>query len=373
MSLEKINRIREHPEFNEGEFEAILVTSPENVLYVLGFKVESEISILIPKEDHKETEGHLQVFSSPLEYDEIKKNVALDPDLLNITDIVLIPPGATNFMGIQLKQLRIENLGFEDASVSVKKFEEWKGKYEISKFFWVSNLLLDARKIKTKQEIERIKKAADLGDIGFQTIYNSIEEGMTEKELAAEAEYEMRKAGGEGTSFDTIVASGHNSAFPHSTTSEKQVQDGDLIIVDIGSKYEGYCSDMTRTFIFGRVDPEKAELVNLVNDGQRYVLDQIKAGLICKEVDGFARDFFAQKKKEWSERFIHSLGHGVGVEIHENPYLSPISEEVLKENMIVTVEPGIYLPRIGGARTEDLLVIKENGYECLTHSEKYYY
>ena len=218
-----------------------------------------------------------------------------------------------------------------------------------------------------------MKKSAKLGNIGFNAIFDSIEEGKTEKQLAAEAEYAMRKAGSDGTSFDTIVASGEQSAFPHATTSEKKIHDGDIILVDIGARFEGYCSDMTRTFIFGKVDSEKAKLINLVNDCQQFVLNNIKAGEKCVEMDKLARDFFINEEKKWSSRFIHNLGHGVGIDIHENPYLSPTSLEILEKNMVVTVEPGLYIPGIGGARTEDQIVIKKESFFSLTESKKYYY
>ena len=183
----------------------------------------------------------------------------------------------------------------------------------------------------------------------------------------------MRKAGSDGTSFSTIVASGEQSAYTHAKTSNKKIQDGDLIIVDIGAKYRGYCSDMTRTFIFGKESQEKIKLVNLINDGQQYALKKIKAELKCADIDKLVRDFFINKNKEWASRFIHGLGHGVGIDIHENPYLNPSSLYTLKENMVVTVEPGLYIPGLGGARTEDQVVIKKNGFKSLTNSKKYYY
>ena len=365
MSLEKIKHIRDHPEFAEGTFEAILITSPENIIYVLGFKVESDIIILVPKEDCKKTEGKILIFTSALEYDELKKNIDANKELSSIMEILRTPPGEPHFIEKELKKLDFEIVGFEDEYLSVKKFEEWKMKYGIPGYVGISDILSDARLIKTQDEIDRMKRAAELGDIGFKTIYNSIQAGMTEKELAAEAEYAMRKAGGDGTSFDTIVATGENSAYPHSTTSEKKIEEGDIILVDIGSKFNGYCSDMTRTFIFGGVDPEKAKLVNLVNDCNQYILDIIKAGLGCSEVDGLSRRFFNKKNQDWGSRFIHSLGHGVGIEIHENPYLSPASPMVLRENMVVTVEPGLYLSNRFGIRIENMVLVRSRRGEVI--------
>ena len=371
MSLEKIKRIRSHNKFDE--IEAIFITKPENILYVLGFKIESDVFIMIPKEDTKNNNGKAWIFLNALEYDQANKIINADKAMSEIFDIILIPTGKPKFIQKTINKLKLNTVGFEDDFISVKKYEEWKKKFLNSNFIGASDILNKARLIKTEKEIQRMKDAAELGDIGFKTIFNAIEEGMTEKELAAEAEYAMRKAGSDGTSFDTIVASGEKSAYPHSITSNKKVQDGDLIIVDIGAKYNGYCSDMTRTFIFGKRDQAKMDLVNLVNEGQQFALDNVKAGLNCKELDKLIRDYFMDKNKDWGSRFIHSLGHGVGIDIHEDPYLSPISQETLEENMVVTIEPGLYIEGLGGARTEDQIVIKKDGFISLTNSKKYYY
>lgn len=373
MSLERINRIKRHKSFADTNTDAIFITKSENVLYVLGFKVESDVFMVVPKEDTSNTDGKIKLFLTALDYDEATKNIEADKDLASNIEILRIPSGEPNFIQNTVNKYKFKTIGYEDDYISVKKFYEWNTKYPSTQFIGSSDVLNDARLIKTQAEMDRMRKAGELGIIGFKAIYNVIKEGMTEKELAAEAEYEMRKAGSDGTSFDTIVASGTQSAFPHAHTSEKKVQDGDIIIVDIGSRYDGYCSDMTRTFIFGMVTPEKAKLVNMVNDAQQFGLDHIKAGLYGWEIDNIVRDFFKTNLPEWSSRFIHSLGHGVGIDIHESPYLSPVSQEILQEDMIVTVEPGLYIPGLGGARTEDQVVIKKDGFVSLTETEKYYY
>ncbi|MHA1293208.1 MAG: M24 family metallopeptidase [Promethearchaeota archaeon] len=374
MSFEKINRIRSHEMFINGEIDAIFITKPANVIYILGFKIESEVFIIIPKEENRSIGGKILVFINALDYDESKKKIELNKELRDLVEVKVIPTGVkSNFVQKNIKKLKLNSVGFEDDYISVKKFNEWTNKFKINKFVGASEILNRARIIKTQEEIERMKRAAELGDIGFKVIYNSIEAGMTEKELAAEAEYAMRKSGSEGTSFDMIIASGDNSAYPHSTTSEKKIKDGDIVLVDIGAIYKGYCSDMTRTFIFGNVNPLKARLINLVNEGQQFALDNIKDGLKCVDLDKLVRDFFIKKDQKLGSRFIHGLGHGVGIEIHEDPYISPVSKLVLKKNMVVTIEPGLYHPGIGGARTEDQIVVKENGIISLTSSKKYYY
>ena len=372
MSLTNIERIQADDRFSE--LDALLITKPENVLYCLGFKIESDTLILIPNPDRKENLDKALIFLNALEYDRASMNIKHDKTLSAKVEIREIPSGKVKFVEKTINKMNLERVGFEDDSIPVKKYDEWKAKFKIAKFTGASAIISKARLTKTTKEIESIKKACKIGDIGFKTIYDSIEEGMTEVELAAEAEYAMRKAGAEGTSFPTIVATGERSAFPHAKTSdEKKVKNGDIILVDIGARYDGYCSDMTRTFIFGKQDQDKAKLINLVNEVQESTVNNLEMGMKCVDADKIARDLFIEKNKAWSSRFIHSLGHGVGIDIHENPYLSPISEESLEENMVFTIEPGLYMPGLGGARTEDLVLLQKDGVKPLTLSEKFYY
>ena len=371
MSLERINRIRSHEKF--VELDGILITKPENIVYILGFKVESDVVIFIPREDKNYNDEKIWVFFNALEYDQARKFIDEDKSLSNIIETKQIPSGKSNFIYKTINKLELNSVGFEDDYISIKRYNEWNEKFNIHKFVGSSEIINCARIIKTDKEIEAIRRAGELGDFGFKTIFDDIEEGKTENELVAEAEYVMRKAGSEGIPFDTVVASGENSAYPHAKTSDKKVQDGDIIIVDIGARINGYCSDMTRTFIFGKESKEKAKLINLVNDAQQYALNNIKAGVKCVDIDKIVREFFINKNKEWGARFLHSLGHGVGIDIHENPYLSPLSQDVLEENMVVTVEPGLYIPGLGGARTEDQILITKDSFISFTHSKKRYY
>lgn len=365
MSTQKLKKICSHPSFEE--MDAMMIVKPENVLYVLGFKVESDIAILLSSEEE------LTAFFPSLEYEQAKKHIEQDQELAKVTDIQLIPPGKPRYIQKFVKKQDIKALGFEDEFLSVKRYGEWKKKFKVETFIGASEILKNARLIKTTEEIERMKKASELGDKGFKKIHDIIDEGMTEKELAAEAEFEMRKSGSEGTSFDTIVASGKSSAYPHAYTSEKAIEDGDLIIVDIGAKYGGYCSDMTRSFIYGKQGEDEKKIITLVNAAQQHGLENARAGIECRELDKLVRDYIIAENKEWGKYFNHSLGHGVGIDIHEDPPLSPISSFTLKENMVVTIEPGLYIPELGGARTEDMVIIRKNDCEPLTRSKKYNY
>lgn len=371
MSLINIERIQAEEGFNE--LDAILVTKPENIIYCLGFKIASDSLILIPNKDRKNQGEKSIVFTNALEYDQVKKNITSDKELSNLFEIQMIPSGKPKFVEKTINKMNLNQVGFEEEYIPVQKYSEWEKKFKIAKFTGASGIISKARLVKTPKELEKMEKACKIGDIGFKTIFDSIKEGMTEIELAAEAEYAMRKAGSEGTSFDTIVASGERSAFPHAMTSEKRVENGDIILVDLGAIYGGYCSDMTRTFIFGKENQDQAKLINLVNEVQEFALSKIEIGMRCVELDKIARDLFIDKNKEWGSRFIHSLGHGVGIDIHENPYLSPISQETIEENMVFSIEPGLYIPGLGGARTEDLVVARGDGFKSLTHTKKFYY
>ena len=192
--------------------------------------------------------------------------------------------------------------------------------------------------------------------------------GMTELEAAAELEYLMKQEGAEDLSFNTIVASGLNSSMPHAIPGTKQFEKGDFITFDFGCKYKGYCSDMTRTVVLGKASDKQKEIYNVVLKAQLAGLDALKAGKSGASVDKVARDIIADAG--YGEYFGHGLGHSVGLFIHENPRLSPSDDTILKENMIETVEPGIYVPGLGGVRIEDMVVVTKEGHINLAHSPK---
>ena len=210
------------------------------------------------------------------------------------------------------------------------------------------------RVIKDEDEIKLMKKAASIGDKALEQVLKIIKPGVMEIEIAAELEYQMRKLGGEGTSFDTIVASGKRSAIPHGVASKKRVKKGELITIDFGTFYKGYASDMTRTFALGKPSKQLIEIYDVVYNAQKNAREKVKLGMKMKEVDALARNYIAQKG--YGDRFTHSLGHGVGLNVHERPHVSQQSKEVLKEGMVITIEPGVYVPGKGGVRIEDMVV-----------------
>lgn len=222
--------------------------------------------------------------------------------------------------------------------------------------------------IKEPRELEATRKASDIADRAFAELMADIRPGVTEKELAAKLESKMLLLGSEEKSFTTIVASGKRSAMPHGTASPKVIEVGDFVTFDFGAVWDGYHSDMTRTIVVGKATQEQKDFYNLVLEGQLLGLSVIKAGVSCPEVDATVRDFFA--KHNMAQYFTHALGHGTGLQIHEQPVLSPRSTGTLKEHMIVTDEPGLYIEGKYGVRIEDSVVVTAEGCEILNKTPK---
>ncbi|MEK4028840.1 Xaa-Pro peptidase family protein [Pseudobacillus sp. FSL P4-0506] len=267
----------------------------------------------------------------------------------------------------QAEKQGIKRLGFEKAYTTFQTYETLKGLFK-DELVPTSEMIEKLRLIKDNSEIKILKEAADIADAAFKHIIEFIQPGMTELEVSNELEFFMRKWGATSSSFDTIVASGKRSALPHGVASDKVIEKGDMVTLDYGAYYEGYVSDITRTIAVGEPSEQMKEIYQIVLDAQLKGMEQIKGGLTGKEADAITRDYITQKG--YGEHFGHSTGHGIGLEVHEGPALSFRSDMVLEPGMVVTVEPGIYLPGIGGVRIEDDTLITETGNETLTHSTK---
>lgn len=221
---------------------------------------------------------------------------------------------------------------------------------------------------KTEEEIEKIKEAQKITDKAFSEILPFIKAGVTEKEIRAKLEYIMLSLGADGLAFETIVASGANGAKPHAVPSDKKVEAGDFVTIDFGARLNNYDSDMTRTVAVGEISKEMEDVYNIVLLAHEKGRDALKPGVSCKEADAAARKVI--EDAGYGEYFTHSLGHGVGIEIHESPRLSKKSDDILKVGDVVTVEPGIYIENKFGVRIENMYVITRDGYENLTVSDK---
>lgn len=219
----------------------------------------------------------------------------------------------------------------------------------------LDTLITKLRIIKTSSEVDKIIKAQRITEQALTETLGLIKEGVEEREIALELEYKMRKLGAEGVSFDLIVIAGEKTSMPHGVPGDNKIKPGDFITFDIGAIYEGYHSDMTRTYAYGYVNDKQKRVYDTVYRAQRMGIDAIKGGVVCSDVDKIVRDFIYQAGFEGC--FGHSTGHGVGLEIHEKPALSPVCNTILQSGMVVTVEPGIYIPKEFGVRIEDMVVV----------------
>jgi Xaa-Pro aminopeptidase len=231
------------------------------------------------------------------------------------------------------------------------------------------DLVRKLRCVKDEDEIEAIRGASELAESVLAEVLPQLTAGVMEREIAAEIEYGFKKRGAQGPSFDTIALFGARSSLPHGMPGDKRLRTGDVVLLDFGCRRTGYCSDLTRTYAFGTIPGAWfEEIYDLTLTAQRIALEAIRPGMVCREVDAIARNLIADAG--YGERFGHGLGHGVGIEIHESPRLNKESDAVLEPGMIVTVEPGIYLPGKGGVRIEDLVVVTRDGSESLSKSPK---
>lgn len=220
---------------------------------------------------------------------------------------------------------------------------------------------------KTPDELEKLRAIQALTDETFLHILDFIRPGRTEREIALEMEFFMRKKGADGVSFDFIVLTGKNTSMPHGVPSEAEVKRGDFVLMDFGGKIDGYCSDMTRTVAVGEIGEKQRAVYELVLEAQQKAIASIRAGVTGHAVDAVARELL---EGAYPSAFGHGLGHGVGIDIHEEPRFSPGYMGEIPENVVISVEPGIYLPDEFGVRIEDLVVVKPDGVEDITHSPK---
>ncbi|MGZ4032513.1 MAG: M24 family metallopeptidase [Tumebacillaceae bacterium] len=261
-----------------------------------------------------------------------------------------------------------KNVGFEKDFVTFAEYHDFRESYAGIELVPTAGLIEGLRLYKDESELALLKQAAKIADDAFAHILGVLKPGLSEREVALELEVFMRKAGAKCSSFDIIVASGIRSSLPHGVASDKILEAGDFVKMDFGAYYQGYCSDLTRTVVLGQPSDKHREIYEIVLEAQKHAVANIKPGMTGREADALARDIIAARG--YGDNFGHSLGHGLGSVVHEAPSLSTTGDMVLKPGMVVTVEPGIYLPDFGGVRIEDDIFITETGNEVLTHSPK---
>jgi Xaa-Pro aminopeptidase len=237
-----------------------------------------------------------------------------------------------------------------------------------SELIKVSAVVPHLRRRKSEPEIQRMEMAASATDAALSEVEPMLVLGLTERDIRDELDYRMRKHGAEFTSYDTIVASGPNAARPHHRPVGRKIIEGDSVVIDVGGLVDGYHSDMTRTYLIGEVDPVLSEMHEVVSASQLLGLSHVRAGVLAQDVDRQCRDFIAEAG--FGSEFSHSTGHGVGLQIHEMPWVRNGFAEPLEVGEVVTVEPGVYREGLGGVRIEDLVVVTQSGCRILTHTKK---
>lgn len=253
----------------------------------------------------------------------------------------------------------VRTLAVERDFISYDQHEALKARLPFVQLTGLEALPEKLRLIKDAGEIESICKSAAIACKAFENLLGKLHAGMTEKEVQILLDFEMRSLGSEGNAFDTIAAAGANGSLPHAIPSNYVIQSGDLLTLDFGAKVNGYCSDMTRTVAFGKVSPELKDIYDLVYAAHMASLQAVKPGLRCGEIDKIARDMIDAR---YPGAFGHSLGHGVGLFIHEQPRIASGSQDVLQPGYVITIEPGVYIPGLGGCRIEDMAILTSDGY-----------
>lgn len=340
---------------NSSKIDSALIISPENRRYFTGF--ESSDGYLL-------VNGDRAVFITDSRYIEAARNTVKNCE-------VILQGNKISQISDLFSEMNAEKVGIESSRMTLSDFARFQNalkSVEIEFSDELDSIINSLRMVKSADEVEKIKAAQRIAEEALFDIFGFIKTGVTEKEIALRLDFYMLSHGAEALSFETIAVSGANSSMPHGVPTDKKVEKGDFVTMDFGAVKYGYHSDMTRTIAVGSITDEQKEVYETVLKAQNTALALLAPGVSCREADSAARDVI--ETAGYGEYFGHSTGHGVGVEIHELPNLSPNSDMILNTGNVVTVEPGIYLPEKFGVRIEDFAVITENGCENLTKAPK---
>jgi Xaa-Pro aminopeptidase len=337
--------------------DALLITDEYNMRYIGGYTGEGCLFIT--------PEKHFLITDSRYTLQAQNESGPKGFEVLEISRAC----GYPQWIAKIVEELKLHTVAFENLSISYVAFEGYKNEAKGVEWLEIGDVLNNLRVIKTPEERTNMQMAASIADLAFNDIVKFIKPGVTELEIAARLEYVMKQNGAQSTSFTTIIASGLNGAMPHAQVTSKPVEEGDFVTMDYGCKYNGYCSDMTRTVVVGKASDKQREIYELVLKAQMAGIEALRPGVTGAAVDKVSRDIITEAG--YGEYFGHGLGHSVGLFIHEEPRLAQSNKEVLLPNIIETVEPGIYIPGFGGVRIEDMLIVTENGCESLSNAPKH--
>lgn len=341
-------------EFDKLSVDAIVVTSYENIRYLSGFTSGDAMLFIHPEK---------QVLITDSRYTEQAEKQSGGYAIITTSQFLSM----MGHVKAACEELGVKRIGFESEQTSVSWLKKAQEGVPGVEFIPLTDELSNLRAVKDQGEIDRIAAAQKIADAAFTRILDFIKPGITEIDISSELCYYMAQCGCK-ESFDTICASGPNSSMPHAQPTARKIQNGDFVTMDFGCKYDGYCSDMTRTICVGAPDDEMKRIYSIVLEAQLRSLEAIRPGVVCSEVDAAGRGYITEQG--FGACFGHGLGHSFGLYIHEEPRFSPTCSAILREGMCLSVEPGIYLSGRFGVRIEDIILAKGNGYHNFTGSPK---
>lgn len=337
----------------KNRIDSLLVTNVNHVRYLTGYSGSSGMVLLLPPKSYFITDFRYKVQAQK----EVKNSAIIIAEQALTSELPKIPS--------LTRKIRI---GLESEFVTLKLHETLKDLLPKAVFKSTEKLVESLSITKESDEIRKIKKAVKISEKAFNETLRLIKPGVMEKEIALELDYKMRSLGADAPAFDIIVASGQRSSMPHGIASEKKMKKGDLVTIDFGCFFQGYASDITRTVVIGKASEKQKKIYNVVLDAQVAACKAVKSGLSCNRLDGLARDIIM--KAGYGDYFGHGLGHGIGLIVHDGPMVNSRSTETLKANMVVTIEPGIYIPNWGGVRIEDDVLVTQAGGQILSKLPK---
>jgi Xaa-Pro aminopeptidase len=347
----RINNLRK--EMKRQQLDAFISSSPSTTRYLSGYHGSNGLLIVSNSSTY---------FLTDFRYQEMIQTEVT-------ADVKIVAQGSLSNAAAEKKIFSsIKKVAFEKDRLTVAEFDHLKKNLHGKKLIAVAGIVEHLRSVKDDAEIRTLNKAFEISDRVFQKIIGLIKPGMTELEISAEISYLHKKYGAENDSFDVIVASGARGSLPHGTATAKKIHTGEFITLDFGCIADGYHSDMTRTIAVGTPTAEMKKVYAVVLEAQQRACDAVRSGISSKRIDSIARKYIAAQG--FGKYFGHSLGHGVGLEIHELPRVAPKSTEHLVNGNVITIEPGIYLPKKFGIRIEDTVVVRDRGCEFLTNSPK---